>query len=230
MYLDREQVIHKAYDECMVELYKKAQPSADFHEYVRKIKAKEITKDDQVENPIYTRHYLSEEETQYIIKKYCDAYRLNNEFDDACDLLINDAQHPYMIDKFVESYTDDNGDFHPGCRDYEEIPPISKQINNELKKYFGEDINNDVSTAIEQIFINFINSRKNFYHFDCEAERFKASLVLGPSPTSNKEMVMEYWEKQGQPIEIIDRDPDRLWLYDQGYTDEEIDKENDEYN
>ena len=57
--LDRDQVIRKAYTECMAEMYAKAQPSADYYQLLEDAKNGKIGKDEKV----YERYYLSYEES-----------------------------------------------------------------------------------------------------------------------------------------------------------------------
>ena len=40
--LDRDVIIKRAIEECMEEMYQKAQPSANYKELVEKVKAKEL--------------------------------------------------------------------------------------------------------------------------------------------------------------------------------------------
>ena len=58
--LDRDEIIGRAYDDCMSEMYAKAQPSADFKQLVEDVKSGKII--DSNENPVYNRYYLSYEE------------------------------------------------------------------------------------------------------------------------------------------------------------------------
>ena len=70
--LTRNDVIKKAYDECLTEMYAKAQPPLDYMDTVRRIK-----KGEEVEtklDPLYQRHYLSQDEFHYILNKYIEAY------------------------------------------------------------------------------------------------------------------------------------------------------------
>ena len=70
--LDRDVIIKRAIDECMEEMYLKAQPSVSYKELIEKVKSGEI--EDSHENPVYNRYYLSQEEFEYIKNKYVEAY------------------------------------------------------------------------------------------------------------------------------------------------------------
>lgn len=221
--ITREDILSEAIDRCMVELYEKAQPSADINEYIRKIKSGEITKEDQDKDPIYYRHYLSKEEMQYIVDKYHTAYRLDNEFKDSCDLLLKDMEESYTIDKYIDAHTDENGDYHPGYRGYDHMPTVEGQVKLALKMSNIE--NPELAKNITDIFREFIKNRRDFYRFDRDGEKFNYSVYLGASPTSSKERVIDFWKKQGKEIEIVDHNPEYFWYHDIGYTDEEIREE-----
>ena len=70
--LDRDNIIQRAVHECLEEMYAKAQPSANYKELIEKVKSGKI--EDSHENPVYNRHYLSQEEFEYIKNKYIEAY------------------------------------------------------------------------------------------------------------------------------------------------------------
>ena len=62
--LNRDNIIQRAVQECLEEMYAKAQPSANYKELIEKVKSGEI--EDSNENPVYNRYYLSQEEFEYI--------------------------------------------------------------------------------------------------------------------------------------------------------------------
>ena len=70
--LDRNDILSKAYMECMTEMYAKAQPSVDFIKLNEDLKNGIITESNA--DPIHDRYYLSQEEFHYILNKYCNAY------------------------------------------------------------------------------------------------------------------------------------------------------------
>ena len=87
------------------------------------------------------------------------------------------------------------------CKQAEKIGPISTII--------GEENTNKV--------IEYIESVKNFYHFDREQETFNFHICLGCSPTSNADTVKEYWKSQGIDIEINETQltEDEYWEIDE---------------
>jgi hypothetical protein len=84
---------------------------------------------------------------------------------------------------------------------------------------FDDDIN-ELSNKLSHKVIQYIEDCQNFYRFDREEQGFDSSIALGCSPTSNKEVVKEYWKKQGVEVNIIDRIPNLLW--DMDYYGEEF--------
>lgn len=219
--LYRGGVFEKAFHDCVKEMYEKAQPPADYDEYIKQVKDGKIT--DATRPYIYQRHYLSEEETKYIAEKYIDAYRMRNEWKSNIDLLIKDLEEGCSIDKYIPEHTDEYGNHHPGHRGYEHRDPLVKRLENicgdpELAKKMSDEV------------FDYIENRKNFYRFDREEEKFNVNVFLGSCPSHVKEEVIDYWKSQGTDIDIVERDPRTFWMIDEGYSDEEIAEELGEYN
>jgi len=189
--VDRKDILKEAVDRCMTEMYAKSQPSADWHEYLKKAECGEITKDDK----IFDRHYLCEPQFRYILNKYKEMYRMNNEWKSNIDFLKDCLENGGYRDTFIER----NGDKH---RDAEKTPKLEELIG----KINAEKV------------LSLIEDLEDFYHFDREESDFNFTICLGlPSPTSNAETVKEYWKSQGVDIEI-----DETELSDDDYW--EIDK------
>ena len=219
--MTRNDVLTKAFKECMSELYSKAQPSADFNDYLKQLKDGKITDD---ERPyIYQRHYLSDKEAHYIVDKYIDAYRFQNEWISNIDLLLNDLKHGCTVDKYIEDYVDKYGRHIPGYRSYDYRAPLKDRISNILKD--AGVMRDDLCEKICGEVFDYIENRKNFYRFDREENQFNCSIFLGSCPTSNKQDVIDYWKSQGKDIKIVDRDERSFWMRDNGYTEEEIKEE-----
>lgn len=188
--IDRKAVIERAYDECMVEMYAKAQPSADYKELVSKKKSGEIIDTDL--DPIYRRYYLSQEEFKYIRDKYIKAYNLTAHWYDDMDVAIE-----YLRDGGLTTVSkkDSSGNSY---RTSEKTP--------KLKDVIGEEYAEEVLKLLTQC--------KDFYRFDREETDFSCVLSLGCSPTSNKETVIQYWKEHGQDITIEERNPETFWYRD----------------
>lgn len=220
--LTREKVIEQAFHDCMKEMYEKAQPSADYDKIIEDAKAGKIGKDEL----IYNRYYLSQEEFKYILNKYVNAYRLQDEWSSNMDVLISYLNEGGYRDKWIEDRVDENGTHHPGHRGYENVPPMNKQILDIISKYGcgeGEMYKELCSTISETI-----EGCKNYYKFDREYSSFTVSVALGASPTSNPEVVKEYWRTQGVDLKIEERNPLLFWEKEY-YGDEFEDVMIDEY-
>lgn len=214
--LDRDTVIKRAIDECYAELYMNAQPKVDFKQLVEDAKAGKI---DESETPVYNRYYLSHDEFKYITDKYIDAFGLRESWTSNIDLLKEYLEKGGSKDKYIKEYTDEHGNYHPGYRSYEDVPPIKESIkdiiaHSENHEYFSaEQIDNLANTITKKVLDN-IDICQNFYRFDHEGSTFMYNIALGPSPTSNKQTVIDYWKKQGVNIKITDKNPLLLWEMD----------------
>lgn len=222
--LDRKEILERAYTECMVEMYAKAQPSVDYHQLLEDAKNGKIGKDEKV----YERYYLSRDEFEHIRNKYIEAYRLNETWRPNIELLEQYLTEGGTKDKYIKAHTDEYG-YHPGYRGYEKVKPIKEQIENILNTEIGEgNVSNSIANKITESVMNTISDCKEFYRFDREESQFSASVALGPSPCSNKDTVIEYWKSQGIDIKIEEHNPLLLWERDY-YGDEFEEVMIDEY-
>ena len=227
--LDRDKILEKAYNECMAEMYAKAQPSADYYQLCEDAKNGKIGKDERV----YERYYLSQEEFLHIRDKYVKAYGMEGTWKSNIELLEQYLTEGGTKDKYIESHTDENGHYHPGYRGYEKVKPIKEQIESILNNEFASGevspfVKDAIRDKIAEIVMTTISDCKEFYRFDREESTFGASIALGPSPCSNKDTVIEYWKSQGIDIEIEERNPLLLWEQDY-YGDEFEEVMIDEY-
>lgn len=185
-HLTRKSVIQKAYDECLTEMYTKAQPPLDYMDAVRRLRNGE-----EVEtklDPIYQRHYLSQDEFHYILDKYIEAYGMS-------------PYWKYCVET-VEEYLKKGG-LKTVYKDEGKTTVRTPKLIDEI----GEE-------NAEKVFA-LIKDCKDFYRFDREEGDFSCAISLGCSPTSNKERVIQYWKEHGKDITIEDRDPDTLWYRDE---------------
>ena len=175
---DRDNIIVKAIQECMCELYRWSQPSIDFSKYYDGTLKITDTKD----SPFYSRYYISQENMNYIIDRFKEAYSIGSKWKDHIDLLLD-----YITNKnSVREIYIKGDEKHPGHRDYEKIIPLDKVVTN------PEDV------------IKLINTCKIFYSRDPEINQFSIPIYLGCSPCSNKERVEEYWKNKGKNFTIKD--------------------------
>lgn len=228
--LDRDEILKKAYHECMAEMYAKAQPSADYYQLLEDAKNGKIGKDERV----YERHYLSHEEFKHILGKYKDAYSIRSHWENDIEVLERYIKEGGSKDKYIPSYEDENGNFHPGHRSYEKVAPLKEQlaeIFHESDFYTGSEMNEASEELINNLYdkvTDIVDTCKNFYRFDREESSFDCSVALGPSPCSNKDIVIEYWKSQGVDIEIEERNPLLFWDMDY-YGDSFEEAMEDEY-
>lgn len=212
--MTRDDIFNEAVRNCFRELYKKAQPSADYDEIVEKVKKGEI--EDTDVNPVYNRYYMSMEEFTYIRDKYLDAYKMRNTWNPNIDLLTSYFVEGGTKDKYIPEHTDEEGFTHPGYRGYEKVSPFKQQVLNYLKECgVHEEMAKKLSEGINEIAMNNIEDCKEFYRFDREESNFSWAVTLGASPTCNKEKVIEYWKTKGVEVKIEDRNPLLLWEMDE---------------
>lgn len=211
--LDRDVIIKRAIDECMEEMYQKAQPSASYKELLEKVKSKEII--DNSENKIFDRYYLSQEEFEYIKNKYSKSYGFESKWKKYIEILEDYLKKGGYRDKFIPDTMKEDGHINPGYRSFDIVKPLKTQIQNLIQ---DEELTNKVLDLV----FDTIEDCKEYYKFDNRNQIFDYHICLGASPTSNKETVKKYWESQGKSIEIEDRNP--LLLWDKDYYGSEFEE------
>ena len=209
--LDSDIIIKRAIDECMEEMYQKAQPSVSYKELIEKVNCKKIF--DSHEEPVYNRYYLSQEEFKYIKDKYSEAYGFKPHWREDIEVLEEYLQKGGNKDKFIPTTMEEDGFIHPGYRSYEKVKPLRSQIQDLIQ-------NEDLANKVTDLVFNTIKECKDYYKFDKTQEIFDFHICLGASPTTNKETVKKYWESQGKSIEIEDRNP--LLFWDKDYYESEF--------
>lgn len=215
--LDKNEILKKAYIECLTEMYEKAQPSVDFQQLMKDAEDGKIGKDELV----YERYYLSSEEFKYILDKYVNAYRLEDQWITNIELLETYLKEGGLEDIYVEKHTDEKGIQHGGYRSAKEVKSLEKQFIKLFEEQFSgmsSDEYKFMKKLLNCVYDN-IDKCKKFYKFDQAKSSFCASIALGPSPTSNKDTVIEYWKQQGVDINIEERNPQLFWEKDY-YGDE----------
>lgn len=218
--IDRESVLLQAVKDCYREMFAKAQPSADWDNLIQEYKEGKI--DEEKDGPVYDRHYLSYREYVYIIDKYIEAYKIKSEWNNNIDLLKEYLMEGGSKDKYIKEHTDENGDYHPGYRGYEKVAPMVEYIEKII--YDEYDGNSEIAAAVAQNVTNkvmeLINTCQDFYRFNMDECKFRNTLAMGATPTSNAETVKKWWKDHYDvDIEIEERNPLLLWEYD-NYGDE----------
>ena len=220
MDINRDTILDKAIHDCFKEMYAKSQPMADYDNLLEEYKSGKIGKDER----IYDRHYLSQEEFKYILKKYIDAYRCNKFWDEYIEILEEYLNEGGNKDKYIPEKIDEDGFKHPGYRSYESVPPLKVLIKNIIDEYFEhKELNQDRTELADDItnkVMEIIHNCKEYYNFDREEEQFSIAITLGASPTSNPETVKKWWkDNYNVDIEIEERNPLLFWEQDY-YGDE----------
>lgn len=227
--LSREEVLEKAVHDCYKEMYAKAQPSADWDQIVKEFDEGKREKYERV----YEQHYLSSEEYQYIVDKYVESYGMRAHWKSDIEVLEEYLSKGGSKDKYIPNKYDDKGNLiEPNYRGYEKVPPLFEHIKEIICDNYNGNVKTaeDVSQKVTDKVMELIATCKDFYRFDREETSFKISCALGASPTSNPEAVKKYWkEKTGEDIQIEERNPKLFWYLDQGYTDEDLAWEFEEY-
>ena len=224
--LDREEVLCKAYEDCIREMFAKAQPMADFDNIIEEVKAGKI--DEEKDGPIYDRHYLSAEEYKYILDKYMKAYRIESEWKDDIEILEDYLNKGGHKDKYIDDWEDEHG-HHPGYRSYEDVQPLKRLILNVLQKYSESETNKELADEITKVVMNDISTCKNYYSFNVDEQKFRNTVCMRCSPTGNAETVKKWWKDHYDiDIEIEERNPLLFWEQDYyGDEFEEIMEEED---
>ena len=116
--------------------------------------------------------------------------------------LLKDYCDKPIVDKYVENYTDENGNHYPGYRGYDHPDNLEKEITKILGPE-AEDNPYHVHKICNKFF-EFLDMAGNFFNWNGEINDFNIS-VWDVSPSTNKQAVIDNWEKyRNQKIEIDD--------------------------
>lgn len=227
--IDRESVLLQAVEDCYREMFAKAQPTADWDNLIQEYKEGKI--DEKTDGPIYNRHYLSYREYAYIVDKYIEAYKIKSGWNDHIDILKDYLIKGGSKDTYIDEHTDENGGHHSGYRWYEEVPPMVEHIEKIiLDEYDGnKEVASDVAQNVANKVIELINTCQGYYRFNIDECKFRNTLAMGATPTSNAETVKKWWKDHYDvDIEIVERNPLLLWEYD-NYGDQMDEIMTDDY-
>ena len=211
----RNDVLCKAIDDCIKELYSFVQPSIDWDEFIKqnKIYSERYKKweNEKDSNPEYKNksitecigprpyefYYLPKEIMKDICDSYISAYRLDSQQEllNTIQILKDYCKEP-IVDKWIEGKDDE-----PGHRGYEHPDNLVKQLTD-LIPDSGFD-KSAIAESVQNKFFEFLDMAGNFYSWNRDLNAFNTNVYLGPSPNSNKEAVIENWKKyKGKDIEI----------------------------
>lgn len=230
----RREILIKAVNECMKDLYKYAQPKVEWSDFVQQCKdySKKYLEwekiNDERPNVLeycgpkpYEFYYLPRNVFKEIYDSYIEAYKIDNhnELLSTIECLKNYCKEP-IVDKYVEEYTDEDGDLHPGHKGYDHPDNLEKEINKLLGDFLG---NKELSKLVCDKFFEFLDKAGDFYNWNAELNGFGVEIYLGSSPNSNKESVIENWNKYRDVDITIDENlykEDFDWLYEEEIEEE----------
>ena len=222
--INRDDVLNKAVEDCLKELYTLVIPKVTWEEfkeeckiYSEKYKKWESerkinpeldkkSRDECIGPSPYEFYFLPREIMKDICDSYVYAYKLDNQQEllDTIETLKNYCKKP-IVDKYIDDWTDETGFHHPGYRSYDHPDNLEKELYQTLKEYFNDSETdpNVVAKELQNKFFEFLDMAGNFFNWNRDLSSFNVSVYLGPSPNSNKKAVIENWKKyRNQDIEI----------------------------
>ena len=217
--ITRSDVLEKASIDCLKELYKLAQPSVDWDdfmqenkEYAIKYKEWDDWKIKKIPHPEwegksmieilgprpYEFYYLPRNVMKEIADSYVRAYRIDTQQEllNTIEILKSYCKDT-IIDKYIDEHIDENGNWHPGYRGYEHPDNLEKELYQVLKEYFNDSETdpNIVAKELQDKFFEFLDMAGKFYSWNRDLNAFNTTVYLGPSPSSNKQAVIDNWKK-----------------------------------
>ena len=212
--ITRSDVLEKASIDCLKELYSKVQPSVDWDDFVQQNKDYSIKYEQwkQMENrpPIeefcgprpYEFYFLPKQVMKEIADSYVRAYGI----DQHAELLdIIEILKGYLNKPIEEAYVkESDGETRRG---FAHPLPIQKWIAGILKGYYDGSECGDHSTVAKELceeFFHYMDKAGKFFSWNYDINAFNTTVYLGPSPSSNKEKVIENWKKYRDTKVIID--------------------------
>ena len=187
LHIDNYDAVEDAIMNCLQDMYAIAQPPLDFKAHLAAAK-----KDPELRKiSIYDKHYLPQKVHDELMDSYIHRYHLEDMWKWHADLCIDYLKDGGTKDKYIDDWTDERGNWHPGYRGYEKVPP--------LKEVLGEELTDLVLKRLDWC--------KNFYvgnRYECQF-RFN---VCDVSPTCNPKTVLEYEHSIGHTDFTIDENFD----------------------
>ena len=239
--MTRNDVLSEAIDKCIKEFYSIAQPHVeweDLKEQCRKYSEKYLEWENYIREGIkynildfcgprpYEFYYLPNEIQKDIADSYVHAYKFDNQQEllDTIEILKNYCKEP-IVDKYIDDWTDEYGNHHPGHRSYDHPDNLEKELRKifddeilpDICKQYNEQYNlqttgieSSVSIAYSQRFQNkffeFLDMAGNFYNWNHELNTFNMNVFMGIAPSTNKEKVIDNWKKyRNKDIEIDEK-------------------------
>jgi hypothetical protein len=223
--ISRGDVLSKAVDDCLEELYTLVVPKVTWEEFKNECKIysekykkweserktnPELDKKSKTEciGPApYEFYFLPREIIKDICDSYVYAYKMDNQQEllDTIETLKNYCKKP-IVDKWIEGELREDGTRWPGYRGYDHPDNLEKEIEKILFGRMSEEpgeYREESAKILQNKFFEFLDMAGNFFNWNRDLNSFNVSVYLGPSPNSNKEAVIENWKKyKNQDIEI----------------------------
>ena len=221
--ITRNKLLSQAVDDCIKELYSLVQPSVDWNDFIQEnklysnqYKIWEKTRDTDpnyigksvtecIGPRPYEFYYLPKDVMKEVVESYVYAYRMDvkQEFLNNIAILKDYCRNP-IVDKYIDDYTDENGNHHPGYRGYDHPDNLEKEIfkiiDDNIPLYQPPI---KLVSELQDKFFEFLDMAGNFYEWNGDLNSFNMSVYLGPSPNSNKEAVIKNWKQyKNKDIEI----------------------------
>lgn len=220
--INRDDVLSKAVNDCLEELYTLVVPKVTWEEFKEECKIysekynkweserkinTELDKKSRTEciGPApYEFYYLPKEIMKDICDSYVHAYRLDHQQEllDTIETLKNYCKEP-IVDKYIDDWTDETGFHHPGYRSYDRPDNLQTELQKIIVKENPELNEQELASDCISKFFEFLDMAGNFFNWNRDLNSFNVSVYMGPSPNSYKEAVIENWKKyRNQDIEI----------------------------
>ena len=154
----------------------------------------------------YEFYYIPKEIMKDIYDSYVHIYKMDNHQNllDIIEILKNYCKEP-IVDKYIEGELREDGTRWPGHRGYDHPANLKKEILYILDTEVLSDSkkNPEFAQMLQNKFFEFLDMAGNFFNWNTELNSFGTSVYLGPSPSSNKEAVIDNWKKyRNQDIKI----------------------------
>ena len=236
--INRDDVLSKAINDCLKELYTLVVPKVTWEEFKEEckiysekykkweserktnLKSDKKSKIECIGPAPYEFYFLPREITKDICDSYVRAYKIDSQQEllNTIETLKNYCKEP-IVDKYIDDWTDETGFHHPGYRSYDHPDNLEKEITKILTKY-DDSMDSEQGEEIVKKFFEFLDMAEKFYNWTSELNAFNMSVYLGPSPNSNKKAVIENWKKyRNKDIEINEERIIKEYFYGEDYDE-----------
>lgn len=151
----------------------------------------------------YEFYYVPDKVQKDVVDSYVYAYEIDKHQSllDTIHILKDYCNKP-IVNKYIEEYTDEYGNHHPGHRDYDHPNNLEKEITKILGPE-AEDNPYHVHKICDKFF-EFLDMAGKFFSWNGYLNSFYMT-VWNINPDINKQAVIDNWEKyRNQKIEIDD--------------------------